>query len=163
MSDQEPTPPQVAQPHATVQSADTLAAALASLPHGPEFRFIDRLTELVPGKIANAEYLVKNEAPFLRGHFPNQPMIPGVLLVESVAQLAGIVAQSDRSAPQLNDLRLTAINRAKILGTAIPGQTLAVQAELASRFGNLIQARGRIRVDGKLILSVDLVLSGKPQ
>ncbi|MFA6547132.1 MAG: beta-hydroxyacyl-ACP dehydratase, partial [Limisphaerales bacterium] len=74
---------------------DTLAQALAFLPHGPEFRFVDRLTVLEPGVRGEGEYTVRGDEPFLRGHFPGDPMMPGVLLVEAAAQLAGIVAQSD--------------------------------------------------------------------
>ena len=58
------------------QSADI---ALASLPHGPEFRFLDRLIELSPGISGIGEYEVKAKEYFLRGHFPNKPMMPGVL------------------------------------------------------------------------------------
>ncbi|MST95403.1 MAG: hypothetical protein EXS33_09100 [Pedosphaera sp.] len=75
--------------------SDPLAIALASLPHGPEFRFLDRLLRLDPGQSGAGEYTVRRDEPFLRGHFPGQPMMPGVLLVEAAAQLAGTVAQSD--------------------------------------------------------------------
>jgi len=74
----------------------TFAAALQRLPHGPEFRFIDRLIELEPGKRGVGQYTVRGDEPFLRGHFPGEPMMPGVLLVEAAAQLAGVLAQSDR-------------------------------------------------------------------
>ena len=69
--------------------------SLDTLPHGPEFRFIDALTQLEPGKSGSGEYKVRGDEPFLRGHFPGQPIFPGVLLVEAAAQLAGTVAQSD--------------------------------------------------------------------
>ena len=73
--------------------------ALAFLPHGPEFRFVDRLLTLDPGKNGSGEYKVRGDEPFLRGHFPGQPLFPGVLLVEAAAQLAGTVAQSDPQIP----------------------------------------------------------------
>src|SRR5207237_1381908 len=79
------------------------------LPHGPEFRFLDRLLSLEPGKSAAGEYAVRGDEPFLRGHFPGRPMMPGVLLVEAAAQLAGVVAQSDQAIPPLPGLKLTAI------------------------------------------------------
>jgi len=77
----------------SIANADELAKALAFLPHGPEFRFVDRLTALEPGVHGAGEYTVRGDEPFLRGHFPGDPMMPGVLLVEAAAQLAGIVAR----------------------------------------------------------------------
>src|SRR5215467_11713084 len=97
---------------------DLLKKALASLPHGPEFRFLDRLTRLEPGVKGAGEYTVRGDEPFLRGHFPGQPLFPGVLLVEAAAQLAGTVAQSDPQIPPLAGLKLTALRGIKILGTA---------------------------------------------
>src|SRR2546425_11773760 len=104
-----------------------LLAALAALPHGPEFRFLDRLILLEPGKNGAGEYTVRGDEPFLRGHFPGQPLMPGVLLVEAAAQLAGTVAQSDPQHPRLAGLKLTALRNVKILGTARPGEVIRVE------------------------------------
>src|SRR5256885_2890706 len=98
--------------------------ALARLPHGPEFRFLDRLLSLEPGKSGAGEYAVRGDEPFLRGHFPGRPMMPGVLLVEAAAQLAGVGAQSDPSLPPPPRLQLTAVPGAKILRTAKPGESI---------------------------------------
>src|SRR5947199_3098963 len=118
-----------------------LQRALDSLPHGPEFRFLDHLTELVPGVSGSGVYLVREDLNFLRGHFPGHPIFPGVLLVEASAQLAGVVAQSDPQIPPLAGLKLTAMRGIKILGTAKPGETIRVEARILSRLGNLIQAQ----------------------
>jgi 3-hydroxyacyl-[acyl-carrier-protein] dehydratase len=134
--------------------------ALDHLPHGPEFRFIDRLLDLAPGEHGIAEYKVRGDEPFLRGHFPNQPLMPGVLLVEAGAQLAGVVAQSDPAREPLRDLKLTAIRTAKILGSAIPGETLRIEARIAGRMGGLVQATVSIDVAGKTILRAEVTLSG---
>lgn len=136
--------------------------ALVRLPHGPEFRFVDRLTGLVPGKSGSGEYLVRGDEAFLKGHFPGRPMIPGVILIEAVAQLAGIVAQCDPESEPLADLRLTAVRNAKILGSAAPGQTIELSAEIKGRFDRLVQACGEIAVTGQAILRCDIVLSGGP-
>lgn len=141
--------------------SDALASALKLLPHGPEFRFIDRLLTLDPGRLGVAEYTVRGDEPFLRGHFPGQPLMPGVLLVEAAAQLAGAVAQSDPQIPPLAGLKLTALRGVKILGTARPGQVLRVEARITGRLGNLVQAQASASVEGALVLQADLTLSGE--
>ncbi len=137
-----------------------LEQALAALPHGQEFRFLDRLTELDPGRSGSGEYTLLGDEPFLAGHFPGQPLMPGVLLVEAAAQLAGVVAQSDPAVPPLRDLKLTAIHNAKIRGTAAPGQTLSLRAEVLGRLEGLVQARAQAALDGDVVLEAELVLSG---
>jgi 3-hydroxyacyl-[acyl-carrier-protein] dehydratase len=139
---------------------DKLKLALDRLPHGPEFRFVHRVVELEPGVSGCAEYLVRGDEYFLRGHFPNDPMMPGVLMVEAIAQLAGAVAQSDPSIPPFPTLRLTALRAVKIFGAATPGQKLTINAQIAGRLGNLIQARGKVAFDGNIIVEADLTLSG---
>ena len=137
-----------------------LVTALKLLPHGVEFRFVDRLTKLDPGQSGEGEFSVRGDAPFLRGHFPGEPIFPGVLLVEAAAQLAGIVAQSDPKIPPLINLKLTALRNVKILGTARPGETIRLEAHITGRLGNLVQAQATASVNGQTVLQAELVLSG---
>lgn len=138
-----------------------LQKALAALPHGPEFRFLDRLVSLEPGKMGQGEYLVRGDEPFLRGHFPGQPLFPGVLLIEAAAQLAGTVAQSDPQIAPMSGMKLTALRNVKILGSAGPGQIVQVQAHITGRLGNLVQARTSAWVNGVVVLQAELTLSGE--
>ncbi len=140
---------------------DPLASALRQLPHGPEFRFLDRLTSLDPGKTGAGEYTVRGDEPFLRGHFPGAPMMPGVLLVEAAAQLAGVVAQSDPQILPLPALKLTALRAVKIFGSARPGDILRLEATITGRLANLVQARASATIDGVIVLQADLTLSGE--
>src|SRR5690242_3625082 len=117
---------------------DLLTTALQSLPHGPEFRFVDRLLALVPGQTGAGEYIVRGSEPFLQGHFPGQPLFPGVLLVEAVAQLAGVVAQCDPQIKPLPGLKLTALRAVKITGSARPGEVLRLEARITGRMANLV-------------------------
>jgi 3-hydroxyacyl-[acyl-carrier-protein] dehydratase len=139
---------------------ETLQRALGFLPHGAEFRFVDRLTRLEPGRSGAGEYTVRGDELFLRGHFPGEPVFPGVLLAEAAAQLAGVVAQSDPQIPPLPGLKLAALRNVKILGTARPGQTIRLEAKITGRMGNLIQAQASVCVGDKTVLTAELTLSG---
>lgn len=139
---------------------EQLRKALNLLPHGAEFRFVDRLLELEPGKSGIGEYRVRGDEHFLRGHFPGDPLMPGVLLMEAVAQLAGVVAQSDPTMPPLPGLKLTALRAVKILGSARPGETVRLEARTVGRMGNLIQTSAQATVEGRLVLSAEVTLSG---
>jgi len=139
---------------------DDLQSALKLLPHGAEFRFIDRLTKLNPGQSGEGEYKVRGDEPFLRGHFPGEPIFPGVLLVEAAAQLAGVVAQSDPKIPPLKNLKLTALRNVKILGTAKPGGIISLEAKITGRLGNLVQAQATAKAANETILTAELTLSG---
>src|SRR5437870_7900857 len=139
---------------------ESLSRALESLPHGAEFRFIDRLLALDPGVSGAGEYQVRGDEPFLRGHFPSRPLMPGVLLLEAAAQLAGTVAQSDPTVPPMPGLKLTAVRGAKILGTARPGEVIRLEARVIGRLGNLVQAQALASVNGRLVLQAEFTLSG---
>jgi 3-hydroxyacyl-[acyl-carrier-protein] dehydratase len=141
---------------------DTLQEALRLLPHGPEFRFVDRLLSLTPGCEGAGEYLVRGDEPALCGHFPGEPIFPGVLLVEAAVQLAGVVAQSDPAIPPLPGLKLAALRTVKILGTARPGEVLRIEARVTGRLGALVQAQARISVAGRPVLTAELTLCGTP-
>jgi 3-hydroxyacyl-[acyl-carrier-protein] dehydratase len=142
---------------------DSLAAALDHLPHGPAFRFLDRLTELEPGKSGKGEYRVRGDEPFLRGHFPGEPILPGVLLIEAAAQLAGVVAQSDPQLGPLPGLKLTALRQVKILGSAQPGDALELEAHITGRLGKLVQAKVSATVLGQAVMRGEMTLSGAAQ
>jgi 3-hydroxyacyl-[acyl-carrier-protein] dehydratase len=139
---------------------DAHNAMLAALPHGPEFRFVDQLTSLEPGKKATATYTVRGDEAFLAGHFPGYPLMPGVILIEAMAQLAGVIAQCDPEHSVLENMKLTAVRGAKILGSAVPGEVMSLTCEIAGRLGPLIQAQGSISVGERQILTTQITLSG---
>lgn len=64
---------------------------LASLPHGDPFRFISDVVEILPQERGRAAWIVRGDEDFFRGHFPDQPLVPGVLLLEAMAQLSGLI------------------------------------------------------------------------
>jgi 3-hydroxyacyl-[acyl-carrier-protein] dehydratase len=140
-----------------------LASALSSLPHGREFRFVDELESLAPGVSAIGLYNLDDQAVFLNGHFPGNPIMPGVLMIEALAQVAGIAAQTDPTLPALAKLKLAAIRQVKILGTIGPGQKIRINATITGRLGNLVQASGSVTNEaGESLLDGQVTLSGTP-
>jgi 3-hydroxyacyl-[acyl-carrier-protein] dehydratase len=139
---------------------DTLQEAIKLLPHGQEFRFLDRLLSLVPGKSAVGEYKVRGDEYYLRGHLPGEPLFHGVLLVEAGAQLAGVVAQNDPVIPPLTRLKLTALRGVKILGSARPGETVLLEATVIARLGGLVQAKASASVAGVTVMCGEFTLGG---
>ena len=152
--------PEQGTPNAS-PAVDDKVKALALLPHGPAFRFLDRLIDLNPGKSGTGEYRVRGDEPFLQGHFPGKPLFPGVLLIEAAAQLAGVVAQSDPQIAPLPGLKLTALRGVKILGTAAPGEMILLEARVAGRLANLVQVEAKAAVGGKTVLQAQVTLSGE--
>src|ERR1700744_6543379 len=122
-------------------SPEILQLAMRSLPHGPEFRFVDRMVSLTPGVEGTGEYRVRGDEYYLRGHLPGEPILPGVLLVESAAQVAGMVAQEDPANPRWPKLKLAALRAVKIFGSVWPGQTLRIEAAITGQLDSIIQAR----------------------
>ncbi len=139
-----------------------LQLALASLPHGPSFRFVDALTALIEGSEARGVHRVRGDEAFLEGHFPGNPMMPGVLLIEAIAQLGGIVVQTDPGHAPMADLRLTGVRAAKILGAAVPGDLLEIRARLEGRLGGLAQIEGDVSGPAGILASAKVTLSGTP-
>jgi 3-hydroxymyristoyl/3-hydroxydecanoyl-(acyl carrier protein) dehydratase len=143
-------------------SESDLFQALSSLPHGPEFRFIDELTELEPGIAGKARWTLKGGEEFLRGHFPHAPLMPGVLMIEALAQLGGILVQTRPGIAPLKNLRLTAVRQIKILGSITPGQSLHLSGSLQGMLDTLGQVIGEIRDDaGNVILTGSVTLAGE--
>ena len=141
---------------------DTLVQALSSLPHGPEFRFLDEMVTLEPGVSATARWTLKGSEAFLAGHFPGNPLLPGVIMIESLAQLGGVLAQSDRGDKPLKNVRLTAVRQFKILGSIPPGETLTIHSQLDGVMPGLVQVSGEITTGDNTRLAVgSIILSGE--
>ncbi len=139
---------------------DLLQVALKALPHGAEFRFLDNLVSLSPGLVGVGEYHVRGDEYYLRGHLPGEPILPGVLLVEAGAQLAGVVAQEDPYNPSMPRLKLTALRAVKILRSAGPGDTVRLEARITARLGMLVQAQVSATIDGSQAMAAEVTLSG---
>lgn len=144
----------------SMSHAPDLVQALSSLPHGKEFRFIDQLTSLVPGDSASATWMLKGDEEFLHGHFPGHPLLPGVIMIEALAQLGGILTQTRPGIPSMPGLRLTAVKQFKILGSITPGESLVIHARIEGALGNVVQVSGDIISASGLKLASGVVVLG---
>jgi 3-hydroxyacyl-[acyl-carrier-protein] dehydratase len=135
------------------------------IPHRPPFLWIDRVEELEPGVRCVAVKFVDPSNPIFSGHFPAKPILPGVLLIEAVAQTAGVMLGS--AAPQADDKSrgrvalLAAVNRFKFLKPVTPGQELRVETRKLTDAGQLALIAGTVWVGGEMVANGELsVVSG---
>ena len=132
---------------------------LGLLPHRFPFALIDRVIEHVPGKKAVALKNVTINEPQFQGHFPERPLMPGVLIVESMAQVGGIIVTQMRDLPK-GLFVFAGINNVKFRRPVVPGDQLVITCELLSikrkRFGKV---KGEAHVDGNLVCSGELMFS----
>lgn len=124
------------------------------LPHREPFIFIDEVLSVDPGESARGRKTFAATEPFFRGHFPGQPIVPGVLLTEALAQTAGLAAgQPGRQ------FRLSAIRGMKFPGAARPEEEILLFAHKTAVVGALwqfevsAQAAGRLVAEGVVVLS----------
>lgn len=87
-------------------------------------------------------------------------MMPGVILIEAIAQLGGVVIQTDREHLPMSDVRLTGVRAAKILGAAVPGDLLEIRAKVEGRLGGLAQIEGAVSISGTPLVTAKVTLSG---
>ena len=135
------------------------------IPHRPPFLWIDRVEELEPGVRCVAVKLVDPADPIFAGHFPAKPILPGVLLIEAVAQTAGVMLGS--AAPQDGDKNpgkvalLAAVNRFKFLKPVTPGQELRIETKKLTEAGQMAYVGGTVWVGEEMVATGELsVVSG---
>jgi len=127
------------------------------IPHRVPFLWIDRVEELEPGVRCVAVKFVDPADPIFVGHFPAKPILPGVFLIEAVAQTAGVMLGSE--GPQAFEggvALLAAVNRFKFLKTVTPGQNLRVETKKLTQVGKMVCIGGTVWVDGEIVASGEL-------
>jgi len=124
------------------------------LPHRPPFIFIDEVEKLEAGLQAEARKQFGGEEPFFQGHFPGNPIVPGVLLAEGMAQTAGIAI----GGPGKTFL-LTAIRAMKFLRPIRPREEIHFLAKRVGAAGGLVQCAVEARVEGELVAEGQLILA----
>lgn len=128
----------------------------AQLPHRPPFLLVDRILEREPGVRVVAEKLVSAADPLLQGHFPGRPLVPGVLLVEMLAQAAAFL----EAAPLLDrPIFLAQILDARFKASAFPGDRLNLEVTPEAAFGRLQRVQGTVRCEDRVLCTARLLLA----
>jgi beta-hydroxyacyl-ACP dehydratase FabZ len=121
------------------------------LPHRYPFLLVDRIVELEADKrIVGLKNVTINEQ-FFQGHFPGAPVMPGVLIIESMAQVAGMMIFRDMPDKENKLIYFTGIENAKFRKPVLPGDQLRIEMELLKRRQNFGKMLGKATVDGKLV------------
>lgn len=121
---------------------------LKLLPHRYPFLLVDRVTELEPGAKAVGIKNVTFNEPFFQGHFPDKPVMPGVLIIEAMAQVAGILAFKSSSLGR--SVYFMSIDKVKFRKPVMPGDQLRSQVEVIHKRGNVWKFSANAFVDDKL-------------
>lgn len=136
----------------------TTTEIMEMIPHRYPFLLVDRITECVPGKYCKGYKNLTANEEFFQGHFPGNPVMPGVLQLEALAQLgAGILMTLPEYKGKL--VVYAGIDKARFKAMVKPGDRLDMEIELVKIKGPVIKATGKAYVDGKLALDADLMFS----
>jgi 3-hydroxyacyl-[acyl-carrier-protein] dehydratase len=129
------------------------------LPHRPPFVFVRKLNACEPGVFAECETSFSPNDPMFAGHFPGDPLVPGVILTEALAQTAGIAAASTHSENSQPRFLLSAIRQMKFFEAVRPEQKIILRARKLAEIGGLLQFKVEAEVDQKRVAEGELVLS----
>lgn len=128
------------------------------IPHRQPFMLIDTIEELEPGVKAVAKKCVSYNEPYFAGHFPAEPVMPGVLIIEALAQ-TGAVAILSQPEFKGKTAYFAAINSAKFKGKVTPGDVLMLETEIVKVKGPIGVGSAKAYVDGKLVTMAELTFA----
>ena len=124
------------------------------LPHRYPFLLVDRILEMAPGAKATGIKNVTINEEFFRGHFPGQPIMPGVLIIEALAQLAGVLAFHSGATPG-KSVFFMSIEKAKFRRPVVPGDQLRLEATILQHRGNVWKFIGNALVEEKIVAEAE--------
>lgn len=128
------------------------------IPHRQPFLLIDTIEELEPGIKAVGKKCVTYNEPFFAGHFPSEPVMPGVLIIEALAQTGAVAILSQ---PEFSGKTayFAAIKSAKFKGKVVPGDVLTLETEISKVKGPMGIGSAKAYVDGKLVTQAELTFA----
>ena len=134
-----------------------IARIVASLPHRYPFLLVDRILEM-EGKerVVGLKNVTINE-PFFQGHFPGHPIMPGVLIVEAMAQTGGVLLLSQLEAPETKVVYFMALDEVKFRRPVVPGDQLRMEVTLVQNRGATVRLAGKAFVDGNLVAEAGMM------
>jgi 3-hydroxyacyl-[acyl-carrier-protein] dehydratase len=135
-----------------------LPQILRILPHRPPFVLLDRVIDIQPRKSARALKAVTFTEPFFPGHFPGRPIFPGVLILEALAQLVGVLAYASEPFDSSQKIMyFMGIDRARFKTAVVPGDRMVLEVEVIQRKSNIWKCAGSARVDEALCAEAELL------
>ena len=126
------------------------------LPHRYPMLLVDRILELESDRIVGIKNVTQNE-PFMQGHFPNFPVMPGVLVVEAMAQVAGVLVLKSIPDRENKLVLLASIEQAKFRRPVVPGDQLRIEMVVVKRKASVAKMAGRATVDGVLVAEAEVM------
>ena len=133
---------------------------LEILPHRFPFVLVDRVTDMSPGEWIRGHKMVSYNEPWCPGHFPGQPIMPGVLIIEALAQIGGILAYaSDPFDSTTSLMYFLGIDKAKFRNTVTPGDRLDLEVRVLHHRSNVWKMSGEATVDGTLCAEGEFLAS----
>lgn len=133
---------------------------LQILPHRWPFVMVDRVTEVIPNERIRGHKCVSMNEPWFLGHFPGNPIMPGVLVIEALAQIGGILAYaSEPFDEQQNLLYFLGIDKAKFRRPVVPGDRLDLEVTVMHHRTNVWKLKGEASVEGTLCAQGELLAS----
>jgi 3-hydroxyacyl-[acyl-carrier-protein] dehydratase len=132
---------------------------LQYLPHRYPFLLVDRVVEVEPGKSIHAYKNITINEPFFVGHFPHHPVMPGVLIMEALAQAAGILSfkTEDKKPTEKDVFYFAGIDEARFKRPVMPGDQLHLHVEIERQMRGVWKFKGEARVDGQLAAEAKLM------
>ncbi len=132
---------------------------LSRLPHAFPFRMIDRILEIEKGKKAVALKNVSIGEPYFSGHFPKEPILPAVLIVEAMAQTGGLAFHSSFEKEEEGIPVLARVEEFRLKKSVIPGDQLILEAEVLHTFSDLAKVKVLARVGGEIVAEGTLIVA----
>ena len=127
-----------------------ICGIMRSIPHRYPFLLVDRVVEMEPGKRVVAYKNVTFNEPFFQGHFPGAPIMPGVLIIEAMAQAGAVLLLHDMEDRDSKLVYFTGIDKVRFRRTVIPGDQLRFTLEVLNLRSRTCKLKGRAEVDGQL-------------